>query len=268
MDIGKSFSYIFEDPRWTSKIAIGTLIMIVSSLLSPVLVGILGYLVLAGYALEVLRNVRNGEKYPMPEWQDRWGEWLTLGAKGAAAMLVWALPLLVVAVPMTIGFALMDNNDGSMIGNLVALCFGGLATLWGIVFLLVSPAISIRVAETEEIASAIRFGDILSFTRQHIGEVIVASLVYLVGSIIISLVAGLLGVILCLVGVIITAPAGQWITMLVQAHLYAQVGRNDKAWSDSTALDEYVTPVSKPATVETPDGAVSISIDPPTDIVN
>ena len=96
MDIGKSLTYYFEDPRWVNKLLIGTVILILSSLLSVILVGILGYFILAGYTLETLRNVRNGVRYPMPEWQDRWGEWLVLGVKQAVAVLVWALPAIVI----------------------------------------------------------------------------------------------------------------------------------------------------------------------------
>ena len=54
MNIGKSFTYIFDDPRWLNKILIGTLVLIISSLLSTILIGILGYFIIMGYALEVL----------------------------------------------------------------------------------------------------------------------------------------------------------------------------------------------------------------------
>jgi ABC-type phosphate transport system permease subunit len=113
MNIGKSFSFVFEDPRWVTKVGIGTLVLILSSLLSSVLIGILGYFIIAGYGLEVLRNVRKGELYPMPEWRDRWGEWLVLGVKAAVAVLVWSLPTIIIALPMGVGLALLGNNDST-----------------------------------------------------------------------------------------------------------------------------------------------------------
>ena len=92
MDIGKSLTYIFEDPRWLTKVAIGAVVLIISSLLSPILIGILGYFIFMGYTLDVVRNVRHRVQYPMPEWQDRWVEWLVLGIKLAALLFIWALP--------------------------------------------------------------------------------------------------------------------------------------------------------------------------------
>ncbi|MEI2689211.1 MAG: DUF4013 domain-containing protein [Anaerolineae bacterium] len=166
MNIGKSFSFVFEDPRWVTKVGIGTLVLILSSLLSSILVGILGYFIIAGYGLEVLRNVRKGELFPMPEWRDRWGEWLVLGVKAAVALLVWSLPAIIVALPMSLGFALGVNGDNTLatLGGLLVALFGCLIVLWSIVVLLATPAIYIRLAETEELSSAFRFGEILSFT--------------------------------------------------------------------------------------------------------
>ncbi len=111
MNIGKSFTYIFDDPRWLNKILIGTLVLIISSLLSTILIGILGYFIIMGYALEVLRNVRRGDRYPLPEWKDRWGEWLVLGVKLTVALLVWALPAILIGLFMIVPAAMMDSND-------------------------------------------------------------------------------------------------------------------------------------------------------------
>ena len=42
MDIGKSISYVFEDSEWLTKVLVGSVVIIVSALLSVVLVGLLG----------------------------------------------------------------------------------------------------------------------------------------------------------------------------------------------------------------------------------
>ena len=128
MNIGKSFSFVFEDPRWLTKVGIGTLVLIISGLLSPILVGILGYFILTGYGLEVLHNVRKGELYPMPEWRDRWGEWLVLGVKAAVAVFVWALPIILVSIPMTAGFALVGNGNGD--GAALGACWQPASAVW------------------------------------------------------------------------------------------------------------------------------------------
>ena len=249
MNIGKSFTYIFDDPRWLNKILIGTLVLIISSLLSTILIGILGYFIIMGYALEVLRNVRRGDRYPLPEWKDRWGEWLVLGVKLTVALLVWALPAILIGLFMIVPAAMMDSNDTlATIGSLGFACLGCLIFLWSVVVLLVSPRIYIRIAETEQISSDFQFGDILRFTREHIGDVIIVTIVYFLAAMVVSFLGSLIGALLCLIGLIITVPAAQLITMLIQSHLYAQVGI-DKAVLQSWA---YGLPEPQPSQAVTP----------------
>lgn len=256
MDIGKAFTFVFDDPRWKEKLGMGTLVTLLSFLLSPVLIGIAGFVIISGYALEVLRNVRRGDATPLPEWRDRWGEWFTDGIKVFVASLIWALPLIALYIPMIIGSALTDNPDMEAIGGFISVCFGCLVFLVGILYTLIMPAIYIRIAETGEISSALRVGEILRFTREHIGDVIIASLVYIAGSAIISLAAGILGTLLCLVGLIITLPAGQFLTMMMQAHLFGQIGRKAGNALEPVLSENYTAPA-----VVVNDDSVSISID-------
>jgi hypothetical protein len=224
MDIGKSFGYVFEDPDWITKVLVGSLIVLISIVLSPILVGLLGFAILYGYGLEVLGNVRRGETVPLPAWQDRWGEWLILGLKLLVATFVWGLPIIVFSVFMTIGGALTDSQGGEVIGGLLLACFGCLMALWTILLLVVTPGIYVRLADTERLSSALQFADIIAFTRDNLGDVLIAVIVYAVASTIIALVAGLVGALLCLVGLIVTIPVATFYTTLVQSHLYAQVG--------------------------------------------
>lgn len=259
MNIGKSFTYIFEDSRWLNKILIGTLVLIVSSLLSTILIGILGYFIVMGYALEVLRNVRRGDRYPLPEWKDRWGEWLVLGVKLTVAVLVWALPAIVIGLFMIVPAAMMDSNDTmATVGALTFACLGCLIFLWTVVVLLASPAIYIRIAETEQISSAFQFGSILRFTREHIGDVIIVTIMYFLASLVVGLIGSVIGVLLCVIGLIVTLPAAQLITMLIQSHLYAQIGI-DKAVLQSWA---YGLPEPQPSQAVTPVETAPINTTP------
>lgn len=249
MNVGKSLTYIFDDPRWLNKVGIGTLIALLSGVLSVVLIGILGFLIMAGYGLEVLRNVRRGDPDPMPEWQtDKLGEWLMQGLRVGVASLIWALPALLVALPLIAGSAMVDNNsDLSTIGGLLIACFGCLLFVWSVLTALVSPAIYIRVAEEETVASGLRFREIIQFTRDHLGEVIVAVLVSFFASLIVGLIAILLSAITCGVGAIILLPASQFIITLIQMHLYGQIGRGRTADDYSPRLpkpDQPLAPVA------------------------
>jgi hypothetical protein len=223
---------MFDDPDWLSKLVTGTLIVLISSVLTPILIGLLGYAIVAGYALEVLANVRRGEPYPMPAWRDRWGEWLILGLKLFVAVIVWILPVILLSIPLAIGSGLVDQRGGEIVGAFLLACFGCLTLLWILVVLLATPAIYVRLAETEEISSALQFGEILEFTRDHLGDVLIAVIVYLVASMVVSLLASVIGTVLCLVGLVITIPAGSLITMLIQSHLYAQVGMGASGTKD------------------------------------
>lgn len=249
MDIGKSFSFVFEDPRWVNKVLIGTGLLILSSLLSVVLIGIIPMFIVAGYALETLRNVRRGDRYPMPEWKDRWGEWLMLGLKLFVVTLVWSLPALVLILPLVVASVMAGDQDLQGVAAVVALCSGLAVFVWGVVVALAAPGIYQRVAETEDIGAGLRFGEILSFTRQHLGEVIIASLVLIVAAFVLSLVGFLLGLLLCAVGLLVTIPAASFIATLVQSHLYAQVGMSSpKPWQMALAPAE--ASAEPPAAVE------------------
>lgn len=248
MDIGKSLTYYFDDPRWVNKILIGAGILILSTLLSFILVGVIGYLIIMGYALDTLRNVRKGEQYPMPEWKDRWGEWLVQGVRLAVAVIVWALPAIIVGMATIIPAALTGAGDDFMaaIGGLGIMCLSCLVFLWSIVVVLALPAISIRIAETEKLGAGLAFGDILSFTRQHIGDVIIVSIVYVIASVVLSLLGSFVGLLLCGVGIFITAPIATLITYLIQAHLYAQVGMG-RGTALATIDETAVSPAPEPA---------------------
>ncbi|MEA3335533.1 MAG: DUF4013 domain-containing protein [Chloroflexota bacterium] len=224
MDIGKSFTYMFEDPDWISKLAIGTAVLIISALLSPILIGVLGYFIVSGYGLDVLANVRGGDKTPMPAWKDKWGEWLIKGFKVWVATIVWALPAILLGIFIFFGGVIAGNEGGEAIGAVIMACFGCLSLLWALVVFVASPGIYIRLAETGELSEALHFGDIIEFTRDNLGEVLIAIIVTFLASMAVSLVAGMVGLLLCGIGVLILGPLAQLIIMLIQMHLYAQVG--------------------------------------------
>jgi hypothetical protein len=224
MDIGKSITYIFEDRDWLSKVVIGTLILLISMPLTVVVVGFLGVAIVSGYGLDVLKNVRQRKPQILPAWRDRWGEWLVLGLKLLVALFIWSLPAALFSVPLSLGSALTDSQGAEFLGVALILFFSCLTLLWTFVVILVSPAIYIRLAETERLGSTLQFGEIISFTREHIGDVLIAVIVYTLLSLAVAVVASVVGAVLCLVGLIVTIPAGSFISMLIQSHLYGQVG--------------------------------------------
>lgn len=226
MDVGKSIRFIFEDKQWFSKVLIGSLILLVSLPLTFVLVGFLGLAIVTGYSLDVLRNVRAGSTRPLPEWRDQWGEWLVEGLKLLLITFVWSLPIIVLNMFNGIGSSMLDSGSGllNLFGGVTVAAAGCLGLLWGIVLALATPAIYLRLAETRELSSGFQFNAIYVWTRDRIGDVVIAVLLSVLLSLALLLVGAVVGVLLCGVGLALTLPAAAMLSTLVTVHLYAQIG--------------------------------------------
>ncbi len=226
MDFGKAFTFMFEDPEWLRKLGIGTLVGLIGLIFSPVLLGLIPLLMLLGYSLDVVRNVMDGKQHPLPEW-DNWGGFLARGFKLCAAIFIWCLPIILVSIPMGIGGALTDQQNGAggmqAIGALLLICGSCLILLWGIFVTLISPAIYTRLAATNRFTSAFELGKLWAFTRDNIGNVIIAILLTGLAGLIASFIAPL-GLIALVIGVAITLPFAMLWSYLVQAHLFGQIG--------------------------------------------
>jgi len=230
MDYGKSFVFMFEDPNWLRKLGIGTLVGLLGIVLSPVLIGLIPLIMLLGYSLDVVRNVMDGQLIPLPEWED-WGGFLVRGFKVIVATFVWSLPAIILAIPLAIGSSLLDKQNGGgaeAVGIVVVVCASCLVLLWGIFVALISPAIYIRLAATDRLRSAFEASRLWRITREHLGPVIISLLLIAVASIIGSIV-GWLGIVLCVIGLVITVPFAMLWQYLVAAHLFGQIGRLDRA---------------------------------------
>ncbi len=226
MDVGKSIRFTFEDKQWFSKVLIGSLILLVSLPLTFVLVGFLGLAIVTGYSLDVLRNVRAGSSQPLPEWRDRWGEWLIAGLKLMLIVFVWSLPLIVLNVFTGIGDSMLNLNSTllNLSGGMMIAVASCLMLLWSIVVALVTPAIYVRLAETGELGSGFQFNAIYVWTRDRIGDVVIAVILSILLTLAVTLVAGVVGILLCGIGLILTLPASVLLSTLITVHLYAQIG--------------------------------------------
>ncbi len=226
MDIGKALTFMTEDPRWKEKLGIGTGVLVISLALSIALVGVLGFFIVIGYCIRMMQNVRDGVEHPLPEW-DQWGEDLTRGFKLFVTHLVWALPIIVLTIPMIIGGILTDSGSdaGEVFGGLILACSLCMVFAYSIFVALAMPGITIAFAENEDIMSGLQVTNIFNWTRANIGQVIIATLVVIAAQSIISTVAFVAGLLLCVIGLIVTMPLGTLVTYLFQHHLYGQIAR-------------------------------------------
>jgi hypothetical protein len=228
MDFGKALTFMFQDPNWVAKLGIGLLVTLAGIVFSPVLLGFVAIFILTGYTIDVVRNVLDGKEYPLPEWQD-WGGFFVRGLKLVGVIIVLALPFIPIMIPFGIGSALSnsENQAVNVIGVLFMVFGFGLALLYGLFLVLIQPAIYVRLARTDRFAAALDVGKLWSFTVANIGNVIIALLLTIVTGLIAAILSPL-GLLAFIIGVLVTVLFASFWQMLVQAHLYGQVGALSK----------------------------------------
>jgi hypothetical protein len=223
MDYAKALTFVLDDTRWKEKIAVGAGLALGSLLLSVILIGWLGFFILFGYSVRLLQNVRNGQQFPLPEWDD-WGGDLVRGLKYFVVYLVWALPFIIFTVPVAIGSAIAEGGGaGEFFGASLLFCGTCLMVIYGLFVALVTPGFTIAYATDENIKSGLQFTDIWHWTQANIGQVVIAVLVILLASLVIQLVASIAGTLLCFIGLVVTVPLGALVTYLYQFNLYGQL---------------------------------------------
>lgn len=227
MDIGRALTYFSEDDRWVEKTAIGTGLLLISTLLLVALIGVLGYFILFGYLVRLLQNVRDDLHPVLPEW-DRWGDDLVRGVKLVCVGVIWALPIVLVSVPLFIIGIFIDSEFQSVNGDFAALfllCSACLSFLFAIAYAVFQPGFTIAFARNETISDGLQVSEIWDWTRDNIGNVAIVAILTVIASMIITTVGSIVGLILCVIGAVVTVPLSQLITYYFQSHLYGQLAR-------------------------------------------
>jgi len=218
MDIGKAFSFVFDDENWIVKVLIGGVLS---------LIPLVGQILLYGYGLEVMKNAIRGQSTPLPEWDD-WGGKLVKGIMYFVISFVYALPIIILGGCFGLLMAAIGSTASedaiNIISSLGGTCFGGFALLYGILIALTLPSALGRYLETDELGAAFRFGEVFALVRDNIGTWIIA--------LVVSWVAGLvasLGIILCVVGVLFTAFWANLVMMFLWGDAYRQASAKSLA---------------------------------------
>lgn len=216
MDFQQAFTFMFKDEDWIKKVLLGILLA---------LVPIFGQFALVGYVLTVVRNVKNGEPRPLPEW-DEVVQYFVEGLKYLVVSLVYSLPIVVLSCPlMLIGFLpiLAGSNEEAMgilagVSGVLALILSLPAMLYGLFLTLLSPVLYIQLAETGEISDCLRVREVVRFTFANIGPIIIALLIMIAVAIVIVTPAMFLTLGL------LAYPAAVW-TNLAFGHLCGQIAK-------------------------------------------
>ena len=226
MDVANAFTYVTEDERWMGKLGLGALISLVSFLILPAFL-------LYGYTVDITRNVMNGEKRPLPEWEDL-GTLFKDGLSMFVAGIVYTLPfwlLVCIAFAATIGFgglgeATEISEDAVAAGVLATYgLVGCLALLFMLAFFFISPAIVIQYVREGDLGACFRFGEVLSIVRDNVGDILIAGLAPFAASFVLSILFGVLSIIPCLgwiASILLGIALGPYLTA-VTGHLYGQI---------------------------------------------
>jgi Protein of unknown function (DUF4013) len=210
-DFAKPFTYVFEDPDWLQKVLIGGLFYLAG-------IFIVGWFFVLGYMARVARNVIAGLERPLPEWENL-GEYLNEGVILVCVVIVYVLPLAVLAVgfmfPAIIADS-VDNEAAQAMGGLLTGCMSCLFVPLVLAVVIFMPASLLFAAVERRFGAAFEFGRIWPFIKQNIGNYILAIIVYLIARML-----GGVGIFLLCIGVIFTA---FW-SFLITTHAFAQVYR-------------------------------------------
>ena len=228
MDIAKAFTFIIEDKNWLTKIGISVGIV----LLSMLLLGI-PLLLLVGYQLAVTRNVMNGEKEPLPEW-DNFGQYFMDGLYITLARLVYTSPFLIlvcIGVLVTVVPAVGVNAGNESVSNVLAgtavvvwLLLACVGLLFGLALFFIAPAISLQYVRTSQFNACLRFGEVIGIARDNIGDISIAALVLIMANFVLQGIIGALAATGC--GLILAIPMA-WVVFpwlsFSGGHMYGQI---------------------------------------------
>jgi len=229
MDIGKSFTFVFEDEAWLTKILIMAAILFLGVFFSWLVLipAIVAAALINGYMVEIIRNVLRGQLDELPEW-DNWGDLIVDGLKVIVIQIVYALPAIIVGLCLSIAMTAAGNNGEGLVVFL-SVVMSCLILLWAIVVSILLPAATAIFAATNDLAAAFRFGEVFALVRNNLSTYLITFIMSWVASFI-----GGLGSIVCGVGAFITGPYGYMVT----GHLYGQAYLASTAAASQADLEE------------------------------
>ena len=195
MDIVLAFTYIFDDEDWVGKIVM----VVVWTLVSAIpLLGLIGVAALAGYVVELVRNMQRGDAHPLPRW-DNLGDKIMDGANVVIAAFVYNLGnFLVLCVAVLVpAFGITDSlglGTGSGLMLIISCCVGLFMLIYN---LIIWPLLAVGVvhySQSHEISAFFQFSRIFDTLGNNSG----LTIQWILFSFLVSLGIGIIGAIPCL----------------------------------------------------------------------
>lgn len=173
------------------------------------LIPVIGWWIIAGFILEVIRCVVSQEVDVMPDWSDI-GTKLKEGFMLMVLQIIWFLPFLVFAVILSS----LPNADPSFP---LPEILGGLAT---IIVAFFTPVVWGRYAETRQFNSGLQIGSILGMIGRNFGSYVGNWILVAVVIVLASLFAQAAGGVACGIGLIVSWCYSSALAAYMFGHLY------------------------------------------------
>jgi hypothetical protein len=190
----------------------------------------------AGYIIDLLRNVINGDSQPLPEWSD-FGDKFVKGFLITLAGLIYFLPIIILScIPLGFIFVTSPAERSLDAQEALTVAFTGVGIVFGCLFLIYLivlsfgyPAICVNFARKGTFGSCFEFSEITKIISTNLSKYLTAWLISIVGGIIVGTILGIVGAVLgfipCIgwiIGWFIGAIGGVYISTIF-AHLFGQV---------------------------------------------
>ncbi|OGO41239.1 MAG: hypothetical protein A2W36_06305 [Chloroflexi bacterium RBG_16_58_14] len=221
MQIGKSFTYVFEDAKWFTKLLLGAVVSIV-----PIL-----NFAFIGYTTEIIRRVSRDDPEPLAGWDD-FGKMFVDGLLLALAGLVYSIPIILLAIPMfPVLMAASSGDSDTVMAAMTGLgiVLGCLIGLYGLFLTVFYPAVQINYSRKGTFGSCFQIGTIIKVATSNFGNYLLAWLMYIVFAMVIGFIGGILSTFLAIIpclgwilSLIVTAIIAPMVGV-VYAHLFGQV---------------------------------------------
>lgn len=220
MELGKAFTYVFEDEKWVEKIFIGGLFLLISFLIIPIFFVI-------GYQVEIIERILEGKEKPLPQWTNL-GEKLSKGFSLIVTVFIYQLPIFIIYIflfiPMIFLFLLPSiGKNSETAAGIIAIIFMLIFFLvmiivfaYSIFVFLITPAVTTRYALTKSIREGLNIKEVWQFTKSNIGNVLIVLLLAYAASLI-----GAIGVIAFFIGFAFTS----FYSLTVTGYLYGELAK-------------------------------------------
>lgn len=197
MQFLQAFKFQFQNADWFKKIIIPALIL---------LIPIVGQLYFLGWVMDITR--RRLQEQPDSELLPgtQFGEFIKLGFQSFLVGLVYAIPIIVLVLPITIvSLAVDPNTDAGMTAVIaVSLCFGVVISLYSVFYAFILPAAMGNFLAKGAVRDGLRVKEAFSLLK----KAPVAYLLVILGTILAGIIAPL-GSIACGVGAMLTTTYAQ-----------------------------------------------------------